>query len=80
MLAPASAGVPGYGDLLRGSRSYLVGTSVLGILALIAAGVSTVYLDERALAVLVVATLVLWAVSTARHMGAYTSSPVALRP
>jgi hypothetical protein len=80
MLASASAVVPGFGELLRGSRSYLVGTSVLGILALIAAGVSTVYLDERALAVLVVATLVLWAVSTARHMGAYTSSPVALRP
>jgi hypothetical protein len=80
MLASASAVVPGFGDLLRGSRSYLIGTSVLGMLALIAVGVSIVYFDERALAALVVATIVLWAVSTARHMGAYTSSPAALRP
>ena len=80
MLASASAVVPGFGDLLRGPRNYLVGTSVLGTLALIAAGVSIVYLDERALAALVVATIVLWAVSTARHAGAYASSPAALRP
>ncbi|HEU5205780.1 MAG TPA: hypothetical protein VFU17_15920 [Candidatus Limnocylindrales bacterium] len=80
MLASASAVVPGFGELLRGSRSYLVGTSVLGTLALIAAGVSIVYLDERALVALVVATIVLWAVSTVRHAGAYAGSPAALRP
>lgn len=80
MLASASAVVPGFSALLRGSRSYLVGTSVLGTLALFAAGLSIVYEDERALAALVGATIILWAVSTARHAGGWASSPAALRP
>ena len=80
MLASASAVVPGSSALLRGSRSYLVGTSVLGTLALVAAGVSIAYEDERALAALVGATIILWAVSTARHAGAYATNPAALRP
>jgi hypothetical protein len=66
--ASLSAVVPGFGELLHGSRLYLAGTSALGVLAL-AGGVYAIVNDEPvALAVLVLATTLLWALSTARHL------------
>jgi len=69
--ASVSAVVPGFGELLRGSRLYLAGTSALGVLAL-GGGIYAIANDEPiALAVLVLATVVLWALSTARHVGVH---------
>lgn len=66
--ASVSAVVPGFGELLRGSRSYLAVTSVLGALAL-AGGVYAIATGEAgALAVLALTTVILWALSTARHL------------
>ena len=80
MLASASAVVPGFSALVHGSRSYLAGTSIVGTLALVAAGVAIVNADERALAVLVIASVLLWIVSTMRHMGALVSATGGARP
>jgi hypothetical protein len=68
ILASGSAVVPGFGELLRGSRPYLAATSVLGLVALVS-GLYAVVTDESwALVALAAATLVLWAVSTWRHL------------
>jgi hypothetical protein len=68
--ASVSAVVPGFGELLRGSKLYLAGASALGLVAL-GAGVWTIAGADAApgLAVLVVATVALWAMSTLRHVG-----------
>lgn len=71
VVASVSAVVPGFGELLHGSRLYLAATSVLGVLAL-GGGVYAIATDEPiALAVLILATVVLWVLSTARHVGAH---------
>lgn len=68
--ASISAVVPGFGELLRGSRTYFAGTSILGAIALVG-GVYAIATGEAiALAILALATVILWALSTARHMGA----------
>lgn len=66
--ASISAVVPGFNDLLRGSKPYLAG-SALGVVAL-GAGVWTIAAGGAAagLAVLVLATVALWAMSTMRHV------------
>ena len=68
--ASMSAVVPGFADLLRGSKLYLVSASVLGLIAL-GAGVCTITGADAyvGLAVLTLTTLLLWAMSTLRHMG-----------
>lgn len=68
--ASISAVVPGFDELLRGSKLYLGATSALGLVAF-AAAVWTVAAGGAAtgLAVLVLATVVLWAMSTMRHVG-----------
>lgn len=68
--ASISAVVPGFDELLHGSRAYLASASALGLVAL-AAGVWTIAAEGAAtgLAVLVLATVVLWAMSTMRHVG-----------
>ncbi len=67
--ASVSAVVPGFDELLRGSRTYFAATSVLGVLAL-GAGVYAIANGETlALAILALATVILWALSTARHAG-----------
>lgn len=66
--ASASAVVPGFGDLLRGSKAYLAASSLLGLVALIA-GVWTLVAGEAyALATLLGATIVLWGMSSVRHL------------
>lgn len=71
--ASASAVVPGFGQLLHGSRVYMAGTSIVGLAALIAGIVAVVTTEPLALGVLVISTMVLWAVSTWRHLGAHRS-------
>jgi hypothetical protein len=68
--ASVSAVVPGFTELLRGSKLYLVAASVLGLLAL-GAGVCTIAGADAStgLAVLVVSTVALWGMSTLRHLG-----------
>jgi hypothetical protein len=67
--ASISAVVPGFSELLHGSRPYLVAASVLGVVAL-GAGLWTILAEgaEAGLAVLVLATIVLWGMSTMRHV------------
>jgi hypothetical protein len=77
--ASASAVVPGFVELLHGSRPYLVVTSVLGLVALASGIVAILQGDGRALGALIVSTLILWAVSTNRHMAGERAQPH-LRP
>jgi hypothetical protein len=66
-VASASAVVPGFAALLRGSKVYLGLTSLAGLVAL-AAGVLTVLQANReTLAILVLVTIGLWAAATVRH-------------
>jgi hypothetical protein len=66
-VASASAVVPGFAGLLSGSRMYL-GLASLGGLIALACGVLTVAkATEPTLAILVVATIGLWAAATVRH-------------
>lgn len=68
--ASLSAVVPGFSELMHGSRPYLIVTSALGLVAFIA-GVWAIYAaDEFLLAIMVTCTAVLWLVSTMRHMTA----------
>jgi len=69
-VASASAVVPGFVDLLHGSKVYLATTSVLGLAALAAGIAALVGGSEWMLGSLVAATLVLWVLSTARHASA----------
>jgi hypothetical protein len=66
-VASASAVVPGFAALLRGSRPYLTITSVGGLIALIAGLLTVLQSTDVALAVLVAATVALWAAATYRH-------------
>jgi hypothetical protein len=70
--ASVSAVVPGFGALLHGSRLYLALASILGVIAF-AAGLWTIFFGgtEAVLAGLVGATVLLWAMSTVRHVAAY---------
>jgi hypothetical protein len=66
-LASASAVVPGFAALLAGSRPYLAAASLGGLVAL-ASGILTVaQATEQTLALLVIATIALWAAATVRH-------------
>ena len=65
--ASVSAVVPGFDALLHGSRPYLVVASVLGAVALVAGLWAMYAVDPLPLAVLMIATIVLWAVATVRH-------------
>jgi hypothetical protein len=68
--ASASAVVPSFTELLHGSKMYLVGTSLIGVLALVAAIIAVFGETDSMLVVLVVATAVLWVIATIRHMTA----------
>jgi hypothetical protein len=72
--ASASAVVPGFDRLLHGSKSYLAGTSLIGLGAFVAGIVALVRGHEVMLAVLVVANVVLWMISTLRHTSAAASA------
>jgi hypothetical protein len=65
--ASASAVVPGFAELLRGSRTYLVVSSALGLAALMAGVIATLNDNAAALAALMIATFAMWALATDRH-------------
>ncbi len=75
--ASASAVVPGFGELLRGSRLYLGAASGLGVIALVGGVWAIAAAEAVALALLVLATIVMWAMSTARHLGLAFGQPPA---
>lgn len=78
-IASASAVVPAFAELLAGSRLYLALASLGGVIAL-ACGVLTVtQATGDTLAILVIATLGLWAAATVRHTMIHRTSAVALR-
>lgn len=66
--ASATAVVPTFGELLHGSKVYMAGTSLLGLVALAAGIVMLVGESETALAVLMAAMVVLWAIATTHHV------------
>jgi hypothetical protein len=68
--ASISAVVPGFSELMHGSRPYLLGASALGAVAL-GAGICTISGADAAvgLGLLMLATAALWAMSTVRHLG-----------
>ena len=73
-VASASAVVPGFAALLAGSRAYLVGASLVGLVALLSGVLTILNATGETLAILMIATLVMWAAATVRHA---TSSRVA---
>jgi hypothetical protein len=65
--ASAGAVVPGFDGLIHGNRLYLAVASLLGLAALGAGIGLLVSAESWWLAVLVAATVVLWAMATVRH-------------
>ncbi len=69
LAASVTAVVYGVGaGLLRASKLYLAIASLIGLVALIAGVIAIANVNEAMLATLVAATVVLWAMSTVRHM------------
>lgn len=67
-VASAVAVVPGFDELMHGDKVYLAVTSLIGLTAL-AAGVVMLWLESStALALLMVALVVLWAIATTHHV------------
>ena len=66
-VASASAVVPGFPALLAGSRLYLALASLGGLVALVCGAITVTQATEETLAILVIATIGLWAAATARH-------------
>ena len=65
--ASAVAVVPAFTDLLHSSRVYLAITGLLGLLASVAGIAALVTGSSAILTILVITTVVLWAVATIRH-------------
>lgn len=65
--ASASAVVPTFVDLLHGSRAYLAVTALIGLAACIGGVMTVVSASESGFAVMIAATIVLWAISTVHH-------------
>lgn len=72
--ASAAAVVPGFDDLIHGSKVYLVGTSLLGVAAFVAAVLTFQNATEWTLVALVALTVAMWALSTLRHAGMLETS------
>ncbi len=70
VIASAFAVVPGFGQLMGGSKPYLAIATLLGIGALVAGIVTLLNGEEVMLAILVVATIALWIIATVRHVRA----------
>lgn len=79
--ASATAVVPGFWELIHGSRIYLTAASLLGLVAVTAGVVAFVSADTTLLAVLVAATVVMWAMASVRHATEPPArAPAAQRP
>ncbi len=66
-VASASAVVPSFAALLAGSKLYLALASLGGLVALVCGAITVTQATEETLAILVIATIGLWAAATARH-------------
>jgi hypothetical protein len=77
-VASASAVVPGFAALLAGSKMYLAIASLAGLVALACGALTVMDATEQTLAILVIATLGLWAGATVRHAAAHRPSGVAM--
>ena len=66
-IASASAVVPGFAALLTGSKPYLALASLGGLVALVCGAITVTQATEETLAILVIATIGLWAAATVRH-------------
>lgn len=76
LAASATAVVYGVGaGLMKASKVYLIVASVFGLAALIAGVMALVDVNEPALAVLVIANVALWLMSTVRH-GMAATGPI----
>jgi hypothetical protein len=73
-VASASAVVPGFAELLAGSRPYLMLASLGGLVALVSGVLTIVNSTDETLAVLVITTVALWAAATIRHGSAHRHS------
>ena len=69
-VASASAVVPGFAALLAGSKLYLALASLGGLVALVCGAITVTQATDETLAILVIATMGLWAAATARHIAA----------
>jgi hypothetical protein len=67
-IASATAVVPGFDQLLQGSRLYLGTTSALGVAALVAGVVMLWTASAAALAVLMAVLVTLWLIATTHHV------------
>ncbi len=76
-IASASAVVPGFAMLIKGSKTYLVSASIGGLIALVCGVLTVTQATDQTLAVLVIATVALWAAATVRHVIAGRPSPLA---
>jgi hypothetical protein len=65
--ASASAVVPGFDQLLHGSKAYLAMTSLIGLAALIAGVQMLVTASGAGLTVVMAVMAVLWLIATIRH-------------
>ncbi|HSD48909.1 MAG TPA: hypothetical protein VLE71_03670 [Actinomycetota bacterium] len=75
-VASVSAVVPGFDGLIHGSKLYLAVSSLIGLGAFAAGIAALVTGREVWLLLLVVSTVVLWAMSTVRHAAAGTPRSV----
>lgn len=66
-LASASAVVPSFDRLMHGNKTYLGVTALIGLVALVAGVMMLVNASGTALAVMMVAMVVLWLISTIHH-------------
>ena len=76
-IASASAVVPGFAALLAGSKLYLALASMAGLIALACGLLTILQATELTLAVLVIATVLLWAAATVRHSTSHRASAIA---
>jgi hypothetical protein len=67
--------VPGFEELLGGSRLYLAVASAAGLVAVGAGLWAFVGEEATALAALMAATIAMWAMSTLRHAGVHRPAP-----
>ena len=65
--ASASAVVPTFGQLLHGSKTYLVLTSLIGLAALAAGAYMLITASGAGLTVMMAAMAVLWLIATIHH-------------
>jgi len=73
--ASASAVVPGFDELLRGSRPYLVVTSLLGLCSFAAGVVMLVSGSEAALGLVMASMVLLWLIATIHHTALARNEP-----